>query len=50
MMPVGMEDSVGDLPVVSDKVLSAMNQLMAEKDYRIKPPIGLFHPDRADFR
>jgi hypothetical protein len=49
MMPEGLEGSVGGLPVVSDKVLSAMNQLMAEKDYRIKPPISLFHSDRTDF-
>lgn len=48
-MPVGMEVSVGGLPLVSEKVLSAMNQLMAEKDYRIKPPISRFRPDRTDF-
>jgi hypothetical protein len=38
----------GELPSVSDKDLLAMNQLMADKSYRIKSPANFFRPDRQD--
>lgn len=36
------------LPVVLDKDLLAMNQLMAEKEYGIKPPFSFLRPDKTD--
>jgi hypothetical protein len=36
------------LPVVSDKELLAMNQLMAEKEYGIKLPFSFLRPDKSD--
>ncbi len=36
------------LPEVDDKVLQEMNQLMADRRYRIKQPVGLFKVDKAD--
>ena len=36
------------LPEVDDKVLQDMNQLMADRRYRIKQPAGLFRIDKVD--
>lgn len=36
------------LPVVSDKDLLVMNQLMAEKEYGIKLPFSFLRPDKSD--
>jgi hypothetical protein len=38
----------GRLPVISDKELLAMNQLMAESAYQIKLPFSFLRPDRTD--
>ncbi len=38
----------GSLPDASEKELQAMNQLMAEKEYRIKPQANFFKPDKTD--
>lgn len=36
------------LPIPSDKDLQAMNQLMMDKRYRIKPPSNFLRPDRSE--
>lgn len=38
----------GSLPIVTDKDLLSINQLMAEKQYRIKIPGGFLHTEKAD--
>jgi len=41
-------DGFGVLPVISDKELSAMNQLMTDSRYKIKPTASFLRTDRAD--
>lgn len=41
-------DLSGGLPIVSDGELEAMNQLMADKKYRIKQPGGFIRSDKTD--
>lgn len=36
------------LPLIADKELAAMNELMADKKYRIKQPSGFLRHDRTD--
>lgn len=46
-----MKESENDdatMPILPDKELLAMNQLMAEKEYRIKVPFTFLRPDRSD--
>jgi len=38
----------GNLPVLSDKDLLAMNHLMADKAYQIKAPFTFMRPDKTD--
>lgn len=47
-MADNVSGETGLLPVLSDKELMAMNQLMAEKDYRIKIPFSFLRPDKTD--
>jgi hypothetical protein len=41
-------EKIDTLPILPEKELLAMNQLMAEKDYRIKVPFSFLRPDRSD--